>query len=394
MKKVLAGALALFLLLPLTVLYPSAAVYSGKALDVEYIINNQQSGVEYPDTEMTDEELAEWEREHASDSGKKEDEADGDEITDDEALYLAPNYHIQYEADTAAKTLRIFCGSQAKGGQQEMLSYAKAAWIPWIRKAEIRNCIETAVIEEGVLSVGHYVFYQCKNLKTVYLPQSITKVDFGVFYLCENLETIYYAGTKEDFESNVQWINAINMLDKAGTVNAIDKIHFGEHVVVKCQTQEGHVFAEYTVGGYNAGDEYKISPKSFTGMTLAEGGEQTGSFKRNDSTVYTFTYRCAHEYQTEDPDKPCASYCIYCGAGDPNGVPHTYREEVISKRGFTSAGEVRYTCSVCGHTEVHTEFAYYWYALVLAGAAAVVGLISFAIAYPLHKRKKLKNLTW
>lgn len=395
MKRVLICALAIFLLIPVTMLRPRAEVYSGKALDVEYILTSDEGGVEYPDYEMTDEELAEWEKQQEEEKNNGEVADGGENILDSAAaLALAPNYHIQYEADTTAKTLRIYCDPTYKNGQQEMLAYAKAAWIPWIRRADIRKNIEVATIEEGVLTVGHYAFYQCQNLKTVYLPHSVRKVDRTVFYLCRNLETIYYAGTEEDFRKNVHWVDSFNTLDKAGTELAIDRIHFGEHVTVECKNQDGHVFATYTVGGYNVGDNYTITSKTFEGLTLTGVGQYDGKFKKNDKTVYTFTYNCQHDYQAADPEKPCGSYCIHCGAMNPNGVPHTYLDKVISKRGFVSAEEIHHVCTVCGYTVVDTKMAYCWYVIIGAGAASAVGLVSFAIIHPIRKRKKLKDLTW
>lgn len=393
MKRVLICALALILLIPVTTLRPRAEIYSGKALDVEYILSSDDGGVEYPDYEMTEEEWEEWQQQQ---NAEKEDGSAGEEGVLDSAaaLALAPNYHIQYVADTEAKTLRVYCDPAYQNGRQEMLSYAKAAWIPWIRRAEIRKNIEVATIEEGVLTVGHYAFYQCQNLKEVYLPHSIAKVDRTVFYLCQNLQTIYYAGTEEDFRNNVMWVDSFNTLDKAGTQPALDKIHFGEHVTVECKNQDGHVFTTYTVGGYRVGDAYTITPMAFAGMTVTGESQYTGNFKRNDKTVYTFTYHCEHDFQAEDPDKPCGSYCIHCGAADPDGVPHTFLDKVVSERGFVSKGEVQHVCTVCGYIVTETEEAYCWYVIIGAGAVAVVGLVSFAIAYPIRKRKKLKELTW
>ena len=48
-----------------------------------------------------------------------------------------------------------------------MLPYAKASWVPWIGHAEQRKNIETAYIEEGVLSLGRYSFFNWRQLHIV-----------------------------------------------------------------------------------------------------------------------------------------------------------------------------------------------------------------------------------
>ena len=379
-KRIFAFLLCLSFLIPAAALHPAAKVYTGKALDEDFILHDTSSGTGGSDSE-----------EDPAAPQPSGPETPSEELTKDEALSLAPNYQIMYELNTDTKVLRIWCSPEK--GEQAMLPYAKASWIPWIGHAEQRGNIETAYIEEGVQSLGRYSFFNCDTVKTVYLPHSLTKVDKIVFYRAKNLETIYYAGTKEDFEQRVLWVDYQNTLTGSDD-RAYDKIHFGEHVTVECKNQDGYVFSSYTVGGYHTGDAYTINAKTFSGLTLEGAGSFGGNFKKKDDTTYTFTYRCEHHFVKNDPDKPCADICEHCGMPNPEGRDHTWLTEVISARGFLTKEEIHETCTVCGAEKHESKPAYFWYVLIGGGALGVVAGVSFAIAYPIRKKKKLQDLTW
>ena len=253
-------------------LHPAATIYSGKALDEDFIRNDNSSGTGGSDSDIDPD----------APPIEEPDPTPSEDLNNDQALSLAPNYHIMYELNTETKVLRVYCDPSYAKGEQEMLPYSKAAWIPWIK---YRKDVETAYIEEGVLSVGRYSFFRCENLKTVYLPHSTTKVEKIVFYLCRNLETIYYAGTEEDFRNNVTWVDYQNIVGGENDP-AKDKIHFGEHVKVECKNQDGYTFSAYTVGGYNVGDAYTVAAKTFPGLTLESQSSFAGNFKRGDDSTY------------------------------------------------------------------------------------------------------------
>ena len=254
--RIFAFLLCLSLLTPVAVLHPAATIYSGKALDEDFIRNDNSSGTGGSDSEIDPD----------APPIEEPDPTPSEDLNNDQALSLAPNYHIMYELNTETKVLRVYCDPSYAKGEQEMLPYSKAAWIPWIK---YRKDVETAYIEEGVLSVGRYSFFRCENLKTVYLPHSTTKVEKIVFYLCRNLETIYYAGTEENFRNNVTWVDYQNIVGGENDP-AKNKIHFGEHVKVECKNQDGYTFSAYTVGGYNVGDAYTVAAKTFPGADAGE----------------------------------------------------------------------------------------------------------------------------
>ena len=58
---------------------------------------------------------------------------------------------------------------------------------PW---ATVRTKIKTAVISEGVESIGSYAFADCVNLKSVSLPDTLRSIYGCVFWNCGKLETV------------------------------------------------------------------------------------------------------------------------------------------------------------------------------------------------------------
>lgn len=56
-------------------------------------------------------------------------------------------------------------------------------------------------IPEGITRIDMGVFYECKNLKTVYIPADIPALSSGVFAYCSALEDIHFAGTIEQWQN-------------------------------------------------------------------------------------------------------------------------------------------------------------------------------------------------
>ncbi len=72
-------------------------------------------------------------------------------------------------------------------GTGEMEDYAELDSIPWYSN---RESIKSAIIEDGVTSIGDYAFYNCVNLTSVTIPNNVTSIGNGAFDGCSNLNTI------------------------------------------------------------------------------------------------------------------------------------------------------------------------------------------------------------
>ena len=377
MKRIICFVVFLFTLLPLCFLTAGAKIYEGEAINKEWILEDVSG------RELTEEEI--------------------------EAIALAEYYRVQYRLDTETGEIRIFCGTDENGDklEQKMLPYAHSMWIPW-QSLGVMNTIKTAVIEDGVLSVGRYSFFKCDTIETVYIPHSVRKIDRTTFYQCQNLEKVYYAGTEEDFWKRVNLDEVRNWYavdeDGDGLENETeikeyfkDKLIFGESVKVVCKNQDGDEITSYTIGGYNRGDAYTVTVPEIEGVTYT--GEQTefsGTFKKNDDTVWELTYFCDHEFAVTDPSKPCGSFCKHCGRQDPEPpAEHEWDSvEVRSERGFLTPMDQSVKCKVCG-----TKVREYKgplapiICIAVAGPILIAGIV-FAVVYPIRRRRKLKENTW
>ena len=239
-----------------------------------------------------------------------------------------------------------------------------------------------------------------------------------LMYECPRLKNIYYAGTEEDFKAYVEYQDQRNSYTggSKGEVKAIDLIRYGASVRVRYRNQDGEYFRDFTVGGYNVGDSYTITPQQLEGLTYVgkiytswgklksifqkqEADSYTGTFKKNDTTVLEFEYVCDHSYGFADMTKPCSSVCLYCGCADPlYEEEHIWVMEKDVARGFLTAREMKKTCSMCGLSrEIYEEP--YWMKTAIIGSATVIviGVVT-AVVVPIvlhqRKKKKMKELTW
>ncbi len=65
--------------------------------------------------------------------------------------------------------------------------------MPW---AEYATFIETVEINEGAAEIGERAFYNCRALKTVYIPKSMKDIEDEAFKGCDKLADVYYGGTR------------------------------------------------------------------------------------------------------------------------------------------------------------------------------------------------------
>ena len=388
MKRVLFFGFLVALLLSLFCICASAKIYEGRALDEEYINGDSiEGGLVDPDYE------------------------------------LAGYYKIMYRLDTDTGEMRIFIDPEYANKPHKMLYYAQAEWVPWVstdlKQSDLTKYIKTVIIEEGILSVGRFIFWECENLETVYIPHSVLRVDQTAFYECPKLKKIYYAGTEQDFKERVEYQDVRNSYTGGSReVKAIDLIEYGHSVLVSYVNQDGEIFRNFTVGGYHAGDSYTITPQTLEGLTYvgkpqAKGiwesilslfnpqpaDAYTGTFKVNDTAHYYFEYRCEHSYAFADESLLCSSVCLYCECADPlYEGEHTWEVKKDTARGIFNAGELDKTCTICGLHREHYEQAiglivlpYICAVLILA---LTVVLIAVPVTYVIRKKKKVKSLTW
>ncbi len=97
--------------------------------------------------------------------------------------------NLTWTYDETTKTLTI-------SGTGNMSSYnninvgKRYTYAPWVYNSNIKENLETVVIEDGVTSIGSYAFWSCEALKGVQLPASVKTIWMHAFNGCKNLTKI------------------------------------------------------------------------------------------------------------------------------------------------------------------------------------------------------------
>ncbi len=80
-------------------------------------------------------------------------------------------------------------GTLIISGTGVMTDYNSYSFAPW---SSNRSAIKKAVIENGVTSIGGYVFYDCQKLTSVTIPDSVTNIGEDAFARCFSLISVTF----------------------------------------------------------------------------------------------------------------------------------------------------------------------------------------------------------
>ena len=83
-----------------------------------------------------------------------------------------------------------------------------------------RDNITSIVIDDGITSIGSYLFYKLEKVESVTIPVSVTAIKDAAFNYCEAIKTVNYAGTKAQWKSIT--INQGNSSLKEATIICSD----------------------------------------------------------------------------------------------------------------------------------------------------------------------------
>ena len=87
--------------------------------------------------------------------------------------------NVTYSLDTSTGVLTI-------SGTGDMADYPDYNYSPFYQNTNI----ESVSIENGVTSIGDYVFEGCKSLTNVTIPNSVTSIGYEAFNYCKSLTSI------------------------------------------------------------------------------------------------------------------------------------------------------------------------------------------------------------
>ena len=237
---------------------------------------------------------------------------------------------------------------------------SSASGAPWYGS---RSRVKSAVIADGVTSIGVYAFYDCTSLTSVTIPDSVTIIEWGAFSDCDNLTDVYYTGTE------IAW-NKIKISDNNDALKNAAIHYFSEWTREKEPTCT------------EPGSETSVCPEAGCGKTFTreipalghswDEGKVTKPATEAEDGVKTFTCtRCGetktetiHSYKAVVTAPTCTEkgYTTHtCACGDSyvdtyvDALGHAWDNGKVTKEPTeTETGVKTFTCTRCGETRTET----------------------------------------
>ena len=129
-------------------------------------------------------------------------------------------------ADGKCGSLTWFISDEGKltiSGKGRMPDYSGSALAPWY---DYREKILALEVEEGVLSMGDYAFFDCENLKTIQLPKSLTKLGKSCFVGCDSLALLDLTQLPKELTQKVTDLTGLAVLPETLSKLAGSKASF------------------------------------------------------------------------------------------------------------------------------------------------------------------------
>ena len=114
-------------------------------------------------------------------------------------------------------------GTLTISGKGRMPDYSGSALAPWY---DYREKILALEVEEGVLSMGDYAFFDCENLKTIQLPKSLTKLGKSCFVGCDSLALLDLTQLPKELTQKVTDLTGLAVLPETLSKLAGSKASF------------------------------------------------------------------------------------------------------------------------------------------------------------------------
>lgn len=136
---------------------------------------------------------------------------------------------------------------------------------PWYGQHET---ITSVVIDNGVTSIGNWIFFDCTNLTSVTIPNSVTRIDRAAFYNCSAIKDVYFTGTETQWNS-IRY-GAYNSHLFSATIH-YNSTGEGDTKPVEPKPSNGSMMDVYFLSGWSAssrtvefGDPTRLTPFTYT----------------------------------------------------------------------------------------------------------------------------------
>ena len=205
-----------------------------------------------------------------------------------------------------------------------------------IGKGAFSECtsLTSVTIPDGVTSIGKETFCNCGSLTSVTIPNSVTSIGWYAFYNCMSLAYVHYAGSEAQWKAiSISSAGNNNLLTANIHYNYVSHTHsYKDVVTAPTCTAKG-----YTTHTCACGDSYVDTYVDALGHAW-DNGKVTKEPTETETGVKTFT-------------------CTRCGETRTETMPviphvHSYKD-VVTAPTCTEKGYTTHTCS-CGDSYVDT----------------------------------------
>lgn len=134
-------------------------------------------------------------------------------------------------------TATLVDGTLTISGEGAMADYASSRDLPWYSQI---GSILTAVIGEGVTSIGSRAFYSCQGLTSVEIPESVTSIGARAFTECKVLSGIQLpSGLTSIGMSAFSYCSALTSIEIPSGVKTIGNTAFGSTGLTEVTIPDG-----------------------------------------------------------------------------------------------------------------------------------------------------------
>ncbi len=227
-------------------------------------------------------------------------------------------------------------GQYAFQGCESLTSVTIPDSVTSIGEGAFSNCtsLTSVTIPDSVTSIGGNAFDGCSSLTSVTIPDSVTSINNGAFYDCTSLTDVYYAGSEAQWKAiSISSNRNDDLLTANIHYNYVSHTHsYKDVVTAPTCTEKG-----YTTHTCSCGDSYVDTYVDALGHAW-DNGKVTKEPTETETGVKTFT-------------------CTRCGETKTETIPkltheHSYKA-VVTAPTCTEKGYTTHTCA-CGDSYVDT----------------------------------------
>ena len=261
------------------------------------------------------------------------------------------------------------------GSRSRVKSAVIAEGVTSIGESAFENCrsLTSVTIPNSVTSIGRYAFYYCTSLTSVTIPDSVTSIGGSAFYNCTSLTDVYYAGSEAQWKAiSISSTGNNGLLTANIHYNYVSHTHsYKDVVTAPTCTEKGH-----TTHTCSCGDSYVDTYTDPLGHDLKDDAAVAATCTTAGTTAGKHCTRCDYKegmetiaalgHDLKDDAAVAATcptagttagkHCTRCdykeGMETIAALGHAWDEGMVTKEATeTTQGSMTYTCTRCQATK-------------------------------------------